>query len=116
MGKLGMNFRRWPHTCEIYATVGAGSFADGQKETVWKGVCRKELTGRGQGHEYVLRSDYRINLGEIVDGKEVGAHVEGITAGMYIEVTDSQGTAVLVIKDAYCGNLGTSVFADRHFT
>ena len=116
MGRLGDNFKRWPHTCEIYKVEGGGSFSDGEKVTIWAGVCRRELMGRGSGHDFVLESDYRINLGEVVNGKEVGAIVKGITAGMYIEVVDGQGHAVMVVKDAYCGNLGTTVFADRHFT
>ena len=116
MGRFGNNFKRWPHNCEIYKVEGGGSFSDGEKVTIWAGVCRKELLGRGRGQDFVLESGYRINLGEVVNGKEVGAIVEGLTAGMYIDVTDSQGRAVMVVKDAYCGNLGTTVFADMPFT
>ena len=116
MGRLGQNFIRWPHTCEIYEMVGVSNFSDGEKSTVWTGVCRKELMSRGKGQDYVLKSDYQINLGKVVNGKEVGAVVSGIKAGMYIEVTDRQGTATMMIKDAYIGNLGTTVFADRYFT
>ena len=115
MGRLGKNFRRWPHTCEIYSVEGETSFADGEKVIIWRGLCRKEITSQGQGHENVLNSDYRVNLGEVVDGKEIGAIVPGIKAGMFIDVTDLQGTSTLTIKDAYAGNLGTSVSADKIF-
>lgn len=82
------------------------------KHVIWEGVCRKERMSNGTGEDNVRLADYRINLGEVVNGKEVGAIVTGLHAGLDIEVTDLQGTFILDIKDAYAGQLGTSVFAD----
>ncbi len=104
--------KRFPHTCEIYTMTEPTPFSDGEKVTVWSGICRKELMSTGKGQEYVIKADYRIQLGEVVNGKEVGAVVSGILAGMYCKVTDLQGTFELTIKDAYAGQLGTSVFCD----
>lgn len=112
MGRLGEKFRRFPHTCEIYSVVNATPFSDGERAILWCGICRKELTSAAHGGEYVIKSDYRVQLGEIDRGKEVGAIVSGIKAGMQIRVIDLQGTHDLIVKDAYAGQLGTSVFAD----
>lgn len=82
------------------------------KHVIWEGVCRKERMSNGTGEDNVRLADYRINLGEVVNGKEVGAIVTGLHAGLDIEVTDLQGTFILDVKDVYAGQLGTSVFAD----
>ena len=112
MGRLGENFRRFPHTCEIYTMTDPTPFSDGEKVTLWSGVCRKERMSDSTGRDSVILADYRIQLGVIENGKEVGAIVPGITAGMNIDVTDLQGNFKLTVKDAYAGQLGTSVFAD----
>ena len=87
-------------------------FSDGEKVVLWCGICRKELTSASHGGEYVIKSDYRVQLGKVERGKEVGTIVPGIVAGMFIRVQDLQGTHELVVKDAYAGQLGTSVFCD----
>ena len=113
MGRLVKDFKRFPHTCRI-CTVGEPTpFSDGEEIVVWEGVCRKELMSSGTGHDYVIKADYRVQLGKVENGKEVGAIVEGILAGMVVTVTDLQGTHELTVKDAYAGQLGTSVFCDK---
>ena len=112
MGRLGNNFKRFPHTCEIYTMTDPTPFSDGEKVVVWSGVCRKERMSDGTGRDSVITADYRIQLGTIENGKEIGAIVPGIKAGMNIDVTDMQGSFSLTVKDAYAGQLGTSVFAD----
>lgn len=111
MGRFGKDFRRFPHTCEIYTMTDSTPFSDGEKVTVWSGVCRKERMGDGT-RDNVIIADYRIQLGNIINGKEIGAIVSGIKSGMIIDVTDMQGSFTLTVKDAYAGQLGTSVFAD----
>ena len=80
------------------------------------------------GTDYVLKSDYRVNLGSLVGGdlpgdadaapdgrpgEECGAIVHGIKPGMFIDVTNQDGdTLVLRISDSYASNLGTSVYCD----
>jgi len=112
MGRLGNNFKRFPHTCEIYTMVGVTDFSDGRKQTIWQGVCRKERMSDSTGRDSVIVADYRIQLGTIENGKEIGAIVPGIKSGMIIDVTDMQGSFSLTVKDAYAGQIGTSVFAD----
>ena len=117
MGRLGQNFKRFPHRCTIYSMGTPTGFETEEelanlKHVIWEGVCRKERMSDGTGEDNVRLADYRINLGEVVNGKEVGAIVTGLHAGLDIEVTDLQGTFILDIKDAYAGQLGTSVFAD----
>ena len=117
MGRLGKNFKRFPHYCKIYGMGEPTGFETEEqiedlKVVVWEGCCRKEYVSDGTGQDNVITADYRIQLGQVVDGKEVGAVVSGIHAGLKIEVTDLQGTCVLDVKDAYAGQLGTSVFAD----
>ncbi len=117
MGRLGQNFKRFPHRCTIYSMGTPTGFETEEelanlKHVIWEGVCRKERMSNGTGEDNVRLADYRINLGEVVNGKEVGAIVTGLHAGLDIEVTDLQGTFILDIKDAYAGQLGTSVFAD----
>ena len=47
-------------------------------------------------------------------GDEVGAIVEGIKAGMLIDIEDKQGLFEgLQISDAYAGNLGTTVYCEN---
>lgn len=111
MGRLGQNFRRFPHTCEIYTMEGVSDFSDGVKKVIFSGICRKERMSDGT-RDNVIIADYRIQLGNIINGKEVGAIVSGIRAGMIIDITDKQASFTLTIKDAYAGQLGTSVFAD----
>lgn len=112
MGRLGEKFRRFPHTCKIYSFADVSPFYEGEPSCLWCGICRKELTSSSHGGESVIKSDYRVQLGKIEHGKEVGAIVPGIVAGMFIKVQDLQGTHELIIKDAYAGQLGTSVFCD----
>ena len=112
MGRLGNNFKRFPHTCEIYTMTDPTPFSDGEKVVVWSGVCRKERMSDSTGRDSVTTADYRIQLGVIENGRETGAIVPGIKAGMNIDVTDMQGSFTLTVKDAYAGQLGTSVFAD----
>ena len=112
MGRLGNNFKRFPHTCEIYTMTDPTPFSDGKKVIVWSGVCRKERMSDSTGRDSVITADYRIQLGVIENGRETGAIVPGIKAGMNIDVTDMQGSFTLTVKDAYAGQLGTSVFAD----
>ena len=131
MGRLGKNFRRFPHRCEIYYMDGVGSFSDGEKVTVWMGRCRKESNTSirtFKGSESVIKCDYRVQLGALVGGnccgdkdaapdgrygEECGAIVEGIKAGMLIDIEDRQGNFTsLTISDAYAGELGTSLYCD----
>lgn len=112
MGRLGNNIKRFPHTCEIYTMTDPTPFSDGEKVVVWSGVCRKERMSDSTGRDSVITADYRIQLGVIENGRETGAIVPGIKAGMNIDVTDMQGSFTLTVKDAYAGQLGTSVFAD----
>lgn len=132
MGRLGKNFTRFPHYCEIYYMEGVDSFNEGEKHIVWKGRCRKESNTSirtFKGADSVLKSDYKVQLGALVGGcfcgdgyaapdgrigEECGAIVEGIKAGMLIDVRDRQGNfEYLTISDAYAGELGTSVYCDN---
>ena len=119
MGILGKNFKRFPHTCRITYIDGRITGFESDEEikamekVLFDGICRKEYMSNGTGKEYVIKSDYRVQLGNVENGKEVGAIVSGIKPGMNIVVTDMSGTHVLEIKDAYIGQLGTSVFCDK---
>lgn len=132
MGRLGKNFTRFPHCCEIYYMEGENNFDEGDKVVLWRGRCRKESNSSirtFKGSDSVLKSDYRVQLGALVggclegdkdaapdgkSGKECGAVVEGIKAGMLIDITDRQGNfECLTISDAYAGELGTSVYCDN---
>jgi len=119
MGYLGKNFKRFPHTCRITYFEGQITGFETEEEieamnkVLFDGICRKEYMSNGTGQEYVVTADYRIQLGKIENGKEVGAVVPGIKAGMKIVVTDLSDTHTLDIKDVYIGQLGTSVFADK---
>lgn len=128
MGRLGKNFPRFPHRCVIYSMDGDTPFEDGEKTVLWEGICRKESNSSirtFKGTESVLKSDYRVQLGcHVGDAEaapdtctfsdEVGAIVEGIVAGMYIDVEDRQGLFEgLTISDAYAGDLGTTVYCDH---
>lgn len=132
MGRLGKGITRFPHTCVIYTMGEVTPFSDGEKQILWSGRCRKESNTSirtFKGADSVYKSDYRVNLGALVggelegdadaaydgkNGEEVGAIVRGIKAGMYIDVTDKQGTFVgLTISDSYAGELGTSVYCDN---
>ena len=111
---------------------GASPFSDGEKSVLWEGRCRKESNTSirtFKGSDSVIKSDYRVQLGALVggelsgdadaaydgkQGEECGAVVHGIKAGMFIDVTDAQGTFKgLTISDAYAGQLGTSVYCDN---
>lgn len=111
------DFRRFPHTCEIYYNEGSDSFDGGTRVVVWKGICRKESNTSlrtFRGKDYVFKSDFRIELGAVdSNGEELGAVVPGLKKGMLVDVTDLQDELVgLVISDAYAGNLGTTVYCD----
>lgn len=119
MGNLGKNFRRFPHTCRITYFDGQITSFDSDEEieakrkVLFEGICRKEYMSNGTGQDHVITADYRIQLGTIENDKEVGAVVEGIKAGMQLVVTDLSDTHTLEIKDAYAGQLGTSVFCSK---
>lgn len=120
-----VNNIRFPHRCTIYETSGVTPFSEGVKTVVWSGRCRKENRTYGV-REDVPKTSYRVQLGAVVggdlpgdrdaaygdrSGMEVGARVQGIRAGMLIDVTDCQDSFTgKTVSDAYCGNLGTSVF------
>ena len=106
-------------------------FSEGERVTLWSGRCRQESNTNLRtfyGQDFVLKSDYRVQLGSIVGGdlpgdanpapdgrygEECGAIVVGIKSGMFIDVTDLNGdTTVLRISEAYVGNLGTTVYCD----
>jgi len=131
MGRLGKHFIRFPHRCEIYSMGEITPFSEGEKVTLWSGRCRKESSMNIRtfyGQDYVLKSDYRVELGSVVggelsgdsdaaydglSGEECGAVVLGIKPGMFIDVTNQNGdTVVLRISDSYAGNLGTTVYCD----
>lgn len=110
---------RFPHSCIIYTITGVTPFSDGERQEVWSGVCRKELLSVStfRGSDSVPKSRYRIQLGIVDGGVERGAIVSGIIAGMLVDVEDAQGAFVgLEINDAYCGQLGTSLFCDESKT
>ncbi len=136
MGRLGQHFIRFPHRCEIYSMGEVTPFSDGEKVVHWRGRCRKEAntskrvfksgnTTTGQ----VVVTQYGIQLGALVGGRlsgdadaapdgrvgeECGAIVEGIKSGMMIDVIDRQGKVEkLLVADAYCGNLGTTVYFEN---
>ena len=119
MGNLGKNFKRFPHTCRITYFDGTITGFETEEEieamnkVLFDGICRKEYMSNGTGQDYVVTADYRVQLGKIENGKEVGAVVPGIKAGMQIVVTDLSDTNTLDIKDVYIGQLGTSVFCDK---
>ena len=128
MGRLGRNFPRFPHRCTIYTMGEPTPFSDGEKVVLWDGICRKEANTSirtFKSTDSVLKSDYRVQLGcKVGDchaapdtftfSDEVGAIVEGIRAGMLIDVEDKQGIIEgMTISDAYAGNLGTTVYCDN---
>lgn len=119
MGRLSENFKRFPHTCKIEYFDGQITGFETDEEiaamhkVLFDGICRKEYMSNGTGQDYVVTADYRVQLGKIENGKEVGAVVPGIKAGMQIVVTDFSDTHTLDIKDVYIGQLGTSVFCDK---
>ena len=131
MGRLGKTFIRFPHRCEIYSFGDVTPFSQGERVVLWSGRCRKESNTNVRtfyGTDYVLKSDYRVQLGSVVGGDlsgdtsaahdglygdECGAVVSGIKPGMFIDVTDMSGnTVVLSISDSYVGNLGTTVYCN----
>lgn len=116
---------RFPHRCTIYEVTGVTPFSDGEKRIVWTGRCRKEDKTFGV-NDGVPKTSYRVHLGALIGGdlagdadaayrdqrgREVGARVEGLKAGLLIDVTDAQGEFTgRTITDAYCGTMGTSVY------
>ncbi len=139
MGRLAQNFPRFPHRCTIYRMKEPTGFESEEeiaalKEVVWEGRCRKESNTSirtFKGTENVLKGDYRVQLGALVggelsgdedaepngrDGEECGAIVEGLKAGLFIEVTDRNGDFLLSLNDAYAGNLGTTLYCDEYKT
>ena len=126
-----INNIRFPHRCTIYEVSEATPFKVGEKRVIWTGRCRKENRTFGV-REDVPKTGNRIQLGALIGGNlpgdadaaygdrsgmEVGARVQGIKAGMLMDVEDSQDTYVgKTISDAYCGNLGTSVYFEDNKT
>ena len=109
MGRLARNFPRFPHRCIIYTMQEPTGFESEQeiaalKKVVWKGRCRKESNTSirtFKGQEYVVKGDYRVQLGALVggslpgdadaepngrSGEECGAIVCSVKAGMLIDV------------------------------
>ena len=119
MGRLGENFKRFPHTCKITYLEGTPTGFETEEEieamnkVLFEGICRKEYLSNGTGQDNVVTADYRVQLGKLENGKELGAVVAGIKAGMKIVVTDLSDTHTLDIKDVYIGQLGTYVFCDK---
>lgn len=139
MGRLARNFPRFPHRCTIY-TMGEPTGFETEKEiadlktVIWEGRCRKESNTSirtFKGQEFVIKGDYRVQLGALVggelsgdsdaapdgrDGEECGAIVGGLKAGMLIDVTDRSGSFTLNLNDSYAGNLGTTLYCDQYKT
>lgn len=132
MGRLSKMFQRFPHRCTVYHKGEVTPFSEGERVVVWEGRCRKESNTSVRtfkGSDSVLKTDYRVQLGALVGGclagdadaaydgragEEVGAIVEGIKAGMLIDIEDLQGNfEELTISDAYAGQLGTTVYCDN---
>lgn len=132
MGRLGKNFIRFPHRCVIYSKGEVTPFGEGERDVLWEGRCRKESNTSVRtfkGADSVIKTDYRVQLGSLVGGslagdknaaydgrrgEECGAIVDGIKAGMFIDVEDRQGNFEgLTISDAYAGELGTTVYCDN---
>lgn len=113
MGNISRKFTRFPHHCEIYTFGEVTPFSTGERVVIWSGACRKEGNTSIRtftGTDRVVKTNYRVQLGNV---DETGALVEGIRAGMLIDVTDKQGTFVgMQISDAYCGILGTTVYCE----
>ena len=131
MGRLGKGFVRFPHRCKIYSIEDVTPFSEGDKVILWEGRCRKESNTSVRtfkGTDGVFKSDYRVQLGclpggklsgdadvayDATEGKECGAVVSGILAGMFMDVTDGIGDFEgVVISEAYVGNLGTTVYCN----
>lgn len=111
MGRLAINFPRFPHRCIIYKMKEPTGYETEEelkhlKEVVWIGRCRKESNTSirtFKGQENVLKGDYRVQLGSIVGGslpgdadaapdgrkdEECGAIVCDVRSGMFIDVYD----------------------------
>lgn len=132
MGRLSTKFRRFPHRCTVYTKGDVTPFSEGERVVIWEGRCRKEgntSIRTFKGTDSVLKSDYRVQLGALAGGclsgdadaaydgrvgEECGAIVNGIKAGMLIDIEDLQGDfEELTISDAYAGQLGTTVYCDN---
>jgi len=139
MGRLAQNFPRFPHRCVIYSMQEPTGFETEEeiaalKDVVWEGRCRKESNTSirtFKGQEYVVKGDYRVQLGALVggelsgdadaepngrNGEECGAIVTVIKAGMFVDVTDRTDTFTLSLNDIYAGNLGTTLYCDQYKT
>ena len=139
MGRLAQNFPRFPHRCTIYSMQQPTGFETEEqiaklKSVLWEGRCRKESNTSirtFKGTENVVKGDYRVQLGALVGGElsgdayaaldgrigeECGAVVSGIMAGLFVDVTDRNGTFTLSINDSYAGNLGTTLYCDEYKT
>lgn len=139
MGRLAQNFPRFPHRCTIYEMQEPTGFETEEelanlKKIVWEGRCRKESNTSirtFKGQEYVVKGDYRVQLGALVGGElsgdadaepngrtgeECGAIVFGLKAGMLLDVQDRGGEFTLNLNDLYAGNLGTTLYCDEYKT
>ena len=109
MGRLGINFPRFPQRCIIYVMQEPNGTETEEelanlKKKVWEGRCRKESNTSirtFKGQEYVVKGDYRVQLGSLVGGslegdanaapdgrkgEECGAIVLNVRAGMFVEI------------------------------
>lgn len=139
MGRLAQNFPRFPHRCVIYSMEEPTGFETDEeiealKKVVWEGRCRKESNTSirtFKGQEYVVKGDYRVQLGALVGGElsgdadaepngrkgeECGAIVTVAKTGMFVDVTDRADTFTLSLNDVYAGNLGTTLYCDQYKT
>ena len=152
MGRLAMKFPRFPHRCIIYVMQEPNGTETEEelknlKKKVWEGRCRKESNTSirtFKGQEYVVKGDYRVQLGALVgghlegdadaapdgrNGEECGAIVTNVRAGMFAEIygrdnnwseygssSDEEPTCTLNINDYYDGNLGTTLYCDEYKT
>ncbi len=131
MSRLGDKFIRFPHRCVIYSISNVTPFSEGNRVVLWEGRCRKESNTSVRtfkGTDGVFKSDYRVQLGSLpggslpgdanaaydgIEGKECGAIVNGVVAGLLMDVVDGQGELVgLTISESYVGNLGTTVYCN----
>lgn len=111
MGRLALEFPRFPHRCIIYVMQNPTGLESEEelkalKKVIWKGRCRKESNTSirtFKGTENVLKGDYRVQLGALVGGnlagdanaapdgrtgEECGAIVCDVKSGMFIDFYD----------------------------
>ena len=97
---------RFPHYCSIYRIEGETSFEDGDKTTLYEGVCNKygSTSLRTFKTTGVIRSEYAVDIPGLV---------EGIVAGSLIDVEDYFDTIVgAIVTESYPTSLGTTVYFD----